>query len=136
MIVENDEFFHNLYQTMLKGLGHKFIHTYDGYEAMEKMEDTIPDVIILDLLMDLITGDTFFKYLKNILNYLNIPVIIINSIPKIQYSHLREIDPEQVFIEKQFLTRTRERLIHEIDEKVIESMNENSLVLFASSASA
>ncbi len=92
---------------MLKGLGHKFIHAYDGYEAMEKMEDTIPDVIILDLLMDLITGDTFFKYLKNIPNYLNITVIIINSIPEIQYSHLREIDPELVFIEKQFFNQRK-----------------------------
>ncbi len=134
MIVENDKYFHNLYQTMLKGLGYKFIHAYDGYEAMEKMEEAIPDVIILDLLMDMVTGDTFFMYLKNIPNYFNIPVIIINSIPEILYSHLREIDPELVFIEKQFLTR--ERLIHELDEKVLEGINKSSRAPFASGACA
>ncbi len=93
MIVENNEYFHDLYQTMLKESEYKFIHAHDGYEAMERIEETIPDVIILDMLMDMITGDTFFMYLKNIPEYVNIPVIIISSSPERLYSHLRETDP-------------------------------------------
>lgn len=31
MIVENNEYFHGLYQTMLKGPEYKYVHAYDGY---------------------------------------------------------------------------------------------------------
>ncbi len=116
MIVENNEYFHDLYQSMLKDLEYKFIHTYDGYEAMEKMEETIPDVIILDMLMDMVTGDTFLMYLKNIPEYANIPVIIISSSPERLYRHLRETDPSLIFIEKRHLTR--DRLVDEVNKKI------------------
>lgn len=115
MIVENNEYFHDLYQMMLKESEYNFIHAHDGYEAMEMIEETIPDLIILDMLMDMVTGDTVFMYLKNIPEYVNIPVIIISSSFERRYSHLREIDPNFVFIEKRNLTR--ERLIDEVNKK-------------------
>ena len=116
MIVENNEYFHDLYQTMLNESECKFIHAYDGYEAMEKMEETIPDVIILDMLMDMVTGDTFFMYLKNIPEYVNIPVIIISSSPERLYNHLRKTKPDLIFIEKRHLTR--DRLVDEVNNKI------------------
>jgi len=116
MIIENNETYHNIYKAMLKGHNYKFIQTYDGYEAMEKMDETTPDLIILDMLMDMITGDTFFMYLRNIPEYANIPVIIISSAPERLYNHLRITDPNLAFIEKRFLDR--EILIGEIDKKI------------------
>lgn len=116
MIIENNETYHNIYKAMLKGNDYKFIHTYDGYEAMEKMDETTPDLIILDMLMDMITGDTFFMYLRNIPEYASIPVIIISSAPERLYNHLRITDPNLAFIEKRFLDR--EKLIGEIDKKI------------------
>ena len=116
MIIENNENCHDLYQTMLKDSEYKFIHAYDGYEAMEKMDETIPDVIILDMLMDMVTGDTFFMYLKNIPEYAKIPVVIISSSPEKRYNHLREIKPKLIFIEKRHLTR--ERLVDEVNNKI------------------
>ena len=116
MIVENNEYFHDLYQAMLKESEYKFIHAYDGYEAMEKMEETIPDLIILDMLMDMVTGDTFFMYLKNIPEYVTIPVIIISSSPERRYSHLRKTKPNLIFIEKRHLAG--DRLVDEVNNKI------------------
>ncbi len=116
MIIENNETYHNTYKSMLKGHDYKFIHTYDGYEAMEKMDEATPDLIILDMLMDMITGDTFFMYLRNIPEYANIPVVIISSAPERLYNHLRITDPNLAFIEKSSLDG--EKLIGEIDKKI------------------
>ncbi len=116
MIIENNENYHNIYKAMLKGSNYKFIHTYDGYEAMERMDETTPDLIILDMLMDMITGDTFFMYLRNIPEYASIPVIVISSAPERRYRHLRMTDPNLTFIEKRFLDRVR--LIGAVDKKI------------------
>lgn len=126
MIIENNKTYHNIYKAMLKGHNYKFIHTYDGYEAMEKMDETTPDLIILDMLMDMITGDTFFMYLRNIPEYASIPVIIISSAPERLYRHLRITDPNLAFIEKRFLDR--EKLIGEIDKKISFPRNTRRIV--------
>ncbi|MHC4321653.1 MAG: response regulator [Planctomycetota bacterium] len=126
MIIENNKTYHNIYKAMLKDNDYKFIHTYDGYEAMEKMDETTPDLIILDMLMDMITGDTFFMYLRNIPEYASIPVIIISSAPERLYRHLRITDPNLAFIEKRFLDR--ERLIGEINKKISFPKNTRRIV--------
>jgi CheY-like chemotaxis protein len=92
---------------------------------MERMDETTPDLIILDMLMDMITGDTFFMYLRNIPEYANIPVIIISSAPERLYNHLRITDPNLAFIEKRSLDG--EKLIGEIDKKI--SFQENARLI-------
>ncbi|MBT6049019.1 MAG: response regulator, partial [Candidatus Scalindua sp.] len=50
MIVEDDQSFHDLYTELLEDTDYKIICTYDGEEAMEKLEEEKPDLIILDML--------------------------------------------------------------------------------------
>ena len=114
MIVEDERHFHTLYQAMLKESEYKYVHAYDGYEAMDKLDKINPDLIILDLLMNMVTGDTFFTYLKSIREYADIPVIIISSNHERLYNQLREATPELIFIEKQHLTR--DRLVEEVKD--------------------
>ena len=112
LIVEDEQNFHDLYEVMLEGTGCEIIRAYDGYEALEKLTEKNPDLIILDLLMNMITGDTFFLHLKNMLDYTDIPVIIISAHSEKRYKNLRKTDPNLIFIEKQYLTK--ERLLDEV----------------------
>ncbi len=116
MIVEDEKVLHNLYKIMLEDTGYRIIHTYDGYEAMEKLQEKKPDLIILDMLMNMVTGDTFFLNIKNIPEYLDIPVIIITAYSEKKYTNLKNIDPNLIFIEKPHLTK--ERLLDEVEKKI------------------
>ncbi len=119
LIVEDEHNFHDLYELMLEGTGCEIIHAYDGYEALEKLTEKKPDLIILDLHMNMITGDTFFLHLKNMLDYADIPVIIISAYSERRYKNLRKTDPNLIFIEKQYLTK--ERLLDEVEKKFLET---------------
>jgi CheY-like chemotaxis protein len=116
MIVEDEKVLHNLYKIMLEDTGYRIIHTYDGYEAMEKLQEKKPDLIILDMLMNVVTGDTFFLNIKNIPEYADIPVIIITAYSEKKYTNLKKIDPNLIFIEKPHLTK--ERLLDEVEKKI------------------
>ena len=100
---------------MLKDTDYKIIHTYDGYEAMEKLEEVRPDLVIIDVIMSLVTGDTLFLYLKSITEYADIPVIIISAQSERQFRGLKNTDPGLIFIEKSHLTR--ERLLDAVKKK-------------------
>ncbi len=107
MIVEDDPFFHKVYKEMLKDTNYELVHTYDGSEALAILQEKKPDIIILDMLLDMMTGDTFFLYLKGMPGFADIPVIIISSSPKRKFKNLRRIDPNLKYIEKSHVTRQR-----------------------------
>ena len=116
MIVEDDQNFHDLYSEMLEDTDFRLIHAYDGEEALAKLEDdNKPDLIILDLLLDMMTGDIFLLYLKGMSEYADIPVIIISNFPKRGYKSLRVIEPNLAFFNK---TITKEKLIATIETKI------------------
>ena len=115
MIVEDEQPFHDLYEAMLEGTDYRIISAYDGDEALSRLQKEKPDLIILDLLLDMMPGDTLFLYLKSTPEYTDIPVIIVSSFPKRDYKNLRDIDPCLIFLNK---TATKEELIGEIKTKI------------------
>ena len=74
MIVDDDQVFHDLYTEMLEDTDYRLIHVYDGEEALLELEKEKPDLIILDMILDMMTGDTFFLYLKSKPECADIPV--------------------------------------------------------------
>ncbi len=112
MIVEDEHAFHELYEKILEDTNYELIRAYDGSEALSKLHEKKPDIIILDMLMDMMTGDTFFLHLKSVPEYTDIPVIIISALPESEYKNLRELDPNLVYINK--LDVTRQRLFNEL----------------------
>ncbi len=116
LIVEDEKDMHDLYTDMFEGTNYNIVRAYDGDEAFEKFKECKPSIIILDLILDLVPGDTFFMYLKSMSEeHSSIPVIIASSLSSRSYRNLKEIDPDLVFLEKPF---TRERLLKEIDAKL------------------
>ena len=116
LIVEDEQTFHDLYKAIFEGTDYDLVFAYDGDEALMKLEQTRPDLIMLDILMDMVTGDTFFLHLKGMPEFENIPVIIISAFSQKEYKNLKKIDPNLVFIEKPHLTR--EKLLEEVDKKI------------------
>ena len=115
MVVDDDQVFHDLYTEMLEDTEYQLIHVYDGELAWEELVKKKPDLIILDMSMVLVTGDTFFLYIKSIPEYADIPVIIISSQCKQDYKNLKDVEPNLTFFDK---TVTKEKLIDEITAKI------------------
>ena len=116
LIVEDEPNFHEIYKEMFEGKGYDIISAYDGDEALEKAKQEKPDLIITDILMDMVTGDTFFLYLKSMPECADIPVIVISAFSQKCYKGLKEIDPKLVYIEKSKLTG--EKLLEEVEKKL------------------
>jgi len=115
MIVEDEEKFHELYAAMLEGTDYEIIRAYDGDEALQMLEEKKPDLIILYMLLDMVTGDTFFLYLKGMPDCADIPILILSNSSKRDYKNILKMDPSIVFFDKSL---TKEKLIGEIKAKI------------------
>jgi CheY-like chemotaxis protein len=115
MVVDDEQVFHDLYAEMLEDTDYRLIHVYDGDEALLKLEEDKPDLFILDMLMDMMTGDTFFLYLKGMPECTEIPIIVISAMPKRSYKSLVDVDQTLTFLDKSV---TKGKLIQEIKAKI------------------
>jgi len=116
MIVEDEQNFHTIYEAILKDRDYRIIHAWDVDEALSKLEEEKPDLIILDIVLNTVTGDTLFLHLKSISEYADIPVVIISASSEKYHKTLRIIDPKLVYIEKPYLTK--EILLNEVEKKL------------------
>ena len=115
MIVDEEQPLHDLYTKMLECSNYEVVNVYDGYEALSRLEEKRPDLIISDITLNMITGDALFLHLKSMPGYEDIPFIMATDISHRPYNNLRKIDPGLVFLDKTF---TRERLIKEVKAKI------------------
>ncbi len=54
MVVEDEQSFHNLYEEILEDSDYEIIQTFDGDDALAKLEEKKPDLIILDIVLEML----------------------------------------------------------------------------------
>jgi CheY-like chemotaxis protein len=113
LIVEDDEELQELYATMLKDLDCRIVRAYDGGEGLEKLRESGPDLIVLDILLDEVMGDTFFEQVKQEPLYRDTPIIIASVLSAERCQHLLDMDPRTIFLRKPF---RREDLVRAVQK--------------------
>lgn len=89
MVVEDDIFVMDVYQTKLEQSGFEVISAANGLEAMKKLEEEniFPDLILLDIIMPYMDGLEVLKKIKENEKLKKIPVILLTNL-----SQKEEID--------------------------------------------
>lgn len=87
LVVEDDEEFTHLLQIRFEQAGHRVVTTGEGDKAIDLIEATLPDVVILDVFLPDTDGLTILKRLKSPLDIetgrpsrtKDIPVVVITG---------------------------------------------------------
>lgn len=79
LIVEDNPDMLSIYQAMFKDEpGYEVEMMSDAMNALRRIEEKSYDLIILDVIMEPLTGESFFVYLRGNVKTMNIPVIIVS----------------------------------------------------------
>ena len=79
LLIDDDRFVTSLYQGRLQSEGFSVDTANSGKEALDKLSQNCPDVIVLDLNMPGITGAALLKSIRDIPQWQHIPVIVFSS---------------------------------------------------------
>lgn len=79
LIVEDDRDLNNAYSIILENEGYKVASAFDGKEALEKLKDFDPDLILLDLLMPIMGGLEFLQHYDLVNNHPDVKVLIFTN---------------------------------------------------------
>ncbi len=82
LIVDDDPDIILYVSTILEKIGCHISGAKNGEEAMNKIRQNRPDLIIMDVVMPLLSGVKLYRDLKVSANYKNIPIIMLSGISK------------------------------------------------------
>ena len=91
LVVDDDPDYASAIATTLKGEGFLVDQAYNGTECLEKVKESRPDLILLDIMMPEMNGYEVMTELKGDEQYAKIPIIALTSVasqvPNTKYSH-------------------------------------------------
>ncbi len=79
LIVEDDRDLNNAYTIILKNEGHEVVEAYDGKEALDKVKEFAPELILLDLLMPIMGGLEFLQHYDLAKSHADVKVLIFTN---------------------------------------------------------
>ena len=80
LIVEDEQLLNEAYQTILTREGYDVDSAFDGKEALEKVKDADPDLILLDLRMPRVDGLDFLREYKPSTEHPNVKIIVFSNL--------------------------------------------------------
>jgi CheY-like chemotaxis protein len=81
LLIDDDKFIREIVVFVLETEGYKVIEARDGQEGIELLisSGTVPDLILIDLNMPVMTGQKFLHEIEASLLYKDIPIIAMSS---------------------------------------------------------
>lgn len=81
LIVEDDEDIRETLGELIHGEGYTVTTAEDGEKALKSLETgTLPDLILVDLMMPKMSGKEFIKKAREILKVKNIPIVVMSAL--------------------------------------------------------
>jgi DNA-binding response OmpR family regulator len=80
LLVEDDAFVSDIYQTKISSEGFDMMVAENGLEAIKRLEEKIPDLILLDIVMPYMDGIDTLKKIKAEEKWKKIPIILLTNL--------------------------------------------------------
>lgn len=80
LVVDDEEINRQLLRVILEVQGHRVFEAVDGVEALERVVEDRPDVVLLDVIMPKMNGNDVCRQLKGSPQTASIPVILISGL--------------------------------------------------------
>jgi CheY-like chemotaxis protein len=116
LVVDDDPDAVDFFITVLEDNGFATVSARDGNEALERLGESIPDLVTLDITMPEKSGVGVYRKLKESDEYKDIPVIIITGVSddfKQFISSRRQVPPPEGYLSKPI---EPEQLVGKVEE--------------------
>ena len=79
LIVEDEKDMADVIRQLLEREGYHIDIAYDGEEGLEKIKATMPDLVLLDVMLPKLDGRDLLKIVKNDKDLMGIPILMVSA---------------------------------------------------------
>lgn len=115
LVVDDVEMFRSIVLHALKGAGHVALGAPDGAAALQLLEMTPVDLILLDLAMPKMNGIQFLERLRADRRFASLPVIVVSAqSPSPREKSLEELGAQAQLLKSRFSLRDLIQRVNEL----------------------
>jgi len=115
-IVEDDTFLQGLLSTKLSTSGYEVMTVSDGNEAVKKIEEGKPSLVLLDLMLPGTSGFDILEDIRKNGDLKNLPVIVFSNLSEdVDISRAKELGATEFMIKSNF---TLDELLEKVKSNV------------------
>jgi CheY-like chemotaxis protein len=84
LIVEDDADLRDIMAEAFSQHGHEVSTAANGQEALDVLaseQSSLPDIVLLDLMMPVMDGWTFWEHMRRESRYASVPVVLLSAVP-------------------------------------------------------
>ena len=90
LIVEDYEDTRSFMKFLLEGFGYEVFEAQDGIEALDRVKEQQPDLILMDISLPFVDGLTATRTIRDFAEGANIPIIAVTAFGKAYYNQAME----------------------------------------------
>ena len=79
LVAENDLASRELVREILEPCGYQVLEARDGREALQRVEETEPDLVLLDIQMPVLDGSAVLRQLRQDSRFASLPVVAVTA---------------------------------------------------------
>ncbi len=102
LLVEDDGDLQEIYAGMLEESDYQIVQVYDGGDALERLEEGGVDLIVLDIILDEMMGDDFYRKIRQDTRFAEIPVVVVSVLPEDRCQRMLGMDSSVGYLRKPF----------------------------------
>ncbi len=80
LLAEDDHFVSDIYKRKLASDGYEVLFAEDGREALKILEENIPDLVLLDIMMPFVDGMEVLQKMKEDERWKSVPVVMLTNL--------------------------------------------------------
>jgi twitching motility two-component system response regulator PilG len=115
LVIDDSNTIRRSAEIFLKQGGHEVLLAEDGFDALSKINDYMPDLIFCDILMPRLDGYQTCAIIKRHLRFSNVPVVMLSSKDGVFDMARGRMVGSQDYLTKPF---TKDQLLHTVKELV------------------
>lgn len=100
LVVDDDHSILEMMTLLLEKMGYDYETVDDGVQALEKVKEQSPDIILLDVMMTPINGWEFLARLRGEMGLTEIPVLFFTAFPFIEEKIDTSVDKKLGLLQK------------------------------------
>ncbi len=118
LVVEDDDNMRSLLRRLLEREGYMVYEAVHGFEALERVRERVPDLIVLDLRLPVMNGFEFLHHIQQHPRWHEIPIVVITAYDLTQEElesltrHVKRVLQKGSYTRKEFVS-----LIHRLIQK-------------------
>jgi CheY-like chemotaxis protein len=90
LLIDDSKFLRRINEMAVSRSGYGVLVAADGDEGLRLAREKIPDVIVLDMMLPKLSGEQLIQTLKADPNTMQIPIIVLSSLPQSNETKLKE----------------------------------------------